>query len=407
MESGCGSGGLIMKGVGGGLLLRSRTRTSPPSIFSSWTNRSVPHHQQHQRFMSSSFTADNALPPPLPLSTLLGDRFSSIVGLKQKGNFIKRKVLKRCQTITRVCNLCGPHDAKLGNTQVKEDGFLIDCSSDQECVVGGIVALGKFESLHVGHRELAIQASKAGSPFLLSFVGMAEVLGWEPRAPLVAKCDRKRVLTSWAPYCGNVVPVEFHVEFSNVRHLTPRQFVERLSKELRVSGVVAGENYRFGYKASGDASELVRLCNEYGLAAYIVSSVMDKAQCFCNGPSGNNSLKERGQVSSTRVRKALALGDVKYVSELLGRNHRLVLMVNEELHWTSNSISAPKLCMLNQSPKDGLYDNCTLLVDNMTVGLCRVSIRATHIHIELGEGALSDDLFQGHEYVGIEFGLYS
>lgn len=47
--------------------------------------------------------------------------------------------------------------------------------------IGGIVALGKFDALHIGHRELAIQAAKRGIPFLLSFVGMAEVLGWEPR----------------------------------------------------------------------------------------------------------------------------------------------------------------------------------------------------------------------------------
>lgn len=41
--------------------------------------------------------------------------------------------------------------------------------------------MGKFEALHIGHRELAIQAAKIGVPFLLSFVGMAEVLGWELR----------------------------------------------------------------------------------------------------------------------------------------------------------------------------------------------------------------------------------
>ena len=46
---------------------------------------------------------------------------------------------------------------------------------------GGIVALGKFDALHIGHRELAIQASRVGPPFLLSFAGMAEVLGWEHR----------------------------------------------------------------------------------------------------------------------------------------------------------------------------------------------------------------------------------
>lgn len=50
---------------------------------------------------------------------------------------------------------------------------------------GGIVALGKFDALHIGHRELAIQAAKVGAPFLLSFVGMAEVLGWEPRYDFV------------------------------------------------------------------------------------------------------------------------------------------------------------------------------------------------------------------------------
>lgn len=47
--------------------------------------------------------------------------------------------------------------------------------------LGGIVALGKFDALHIGHRQLAIHASKSGAPFLLSFVGIAEVLGWEPR----------------------------------------------------------------------------------------------------------------------------------------------------------------------------------------------------------------------------------
>jgi hypothetical protein len=61
------------------------------------------------------------------------------------------------------------------------------------------------------------------------------------RAPIVAKCDRKRVLSSWASYCGNIAPVEFEIEFASVRHLNPQQFVEKLSRELRVCGVVAGE----------------------------------------------------------------------------------------------------------------------------------------------------------------------
>lgn len=46
---------------------------------------------------------------------------------------------------------------------------------------GGVVALGKFDALHIGHRALAEQAARMGSPVLLSFAGMGEVLGWQPR----------------------------------------------------------------------------------------------------------------------------------------------------------------------------------------------------------------------------------
>ncbi|MCI56246.1 riboflavin biosynthesis protein RibF-like, partial [Trifolium medium] len=73
--------------------------------------------------------------------------------------------------------------------------------------------------------------------------------------------------------------------------------------------LVAGENYRFGYKAAGDASELVKLCEEYGMEAYIIKSVMDKNQ-FSTNINSNIGSKERGQVSSTRVREALAVGDM-------------------------------------------------------------------------------------------------
>ncbi|XP_042490707.1 FAD synthetase 1, chloroplastic isoform X3 [Macadamia integrifolia] len=223
------------------------------------------------------------------------------------------------------------------------------------------------------------------------------------RAPIVAKCDRKRVLASWASHCGNVAPTEFHVDFSSVRHLSPRQFVEKLSKEFGVRGVVAGENYRFGYKAAGDASELVKLCGEYGLGAYIVNSVMDRNQCMRD--KGPNNSKEMGQVSSTRVRHALAEGDMRYVSELLGRKHRLVLkMRNQEvLIGNEKRISAPKSNLLNLSPKDGLYQNCSLLFNEKTVVPCRATIDTTHIYVEADEGYWTQVPLQNYRVLGIEF----
>ncbi|KAI3419958.1 FAD synthase [Psidium guajava] len=294
--------------------------------------------------------------------------------------------------------------------------ILSDCFSQQEntrepvsegssLVAGGIVALGKFDALHIGHRELAIQASKVGTPFLLSFVGMAEVLGWEPRIPIVAKSDRQRVLSSWASYCGNVIPVEFQIEFATVRYLSPEQFVKKLSKELGVRGVVAGENYRFGYKAAGDALELSRLCRECGMSAYIIKSVMDKNQEFCHLDAID--LNERGQVSSTRVRHALAAGDMNYVSELLGRRHRLVIEIKgrEVISGPKQSFWAPKSCLLNLAPKDGVYDNCYIVSGQENLVPCRVVIDTAAIHVQMDETGACDDFgTRDFQLLHIEFG---
>ncbi|GER46070.1 nucleotidylyl transferase superfamily protein [Striga asiatica] len=313
---------------------------------------------------------------------------------------------------------------------------------------GGIVALGKFDALHIGHRELAIQAAKIGVPFLLSFVGMAEILGWlgwearcflinisfqelgnkvasKPilsiyvlkllvRPPIVAKCDRKRILSSWAPLCSNITPKEFHIEFSKVRYLSPRQFVEKLSDELAVGGVVAGQNYRFGYKAAGDSSDLVRLCDEYGMKASIVDSVMDKKQEFfkeIDHRHHNGTINERGQVSSTRVRLALADCDMNYVSQLLGRKHRLMMMVkNEEnLLRDGKKLSASRSCLLNLPPKEGFYSNCSLVVgENESFVPCKVVIDTTTIHMELDELSSPHIIFSDRNFdlLGIEFGDY-
>ncbi|KAG8365727.1 hypothetical protein BUALT_Bualt17G0002000 [Buddleja alternifolia] len=229
------------------------------------------------------------------------------------------------------------------------------------------------------------------------------------RAPLVAKCDRKRVLSSWSPLCGNVTPKEFHVDFSKVRYLTPQQFVEKLSEELGVHGVVAGENYRFGYRAAGDASDLARLCKEYGMKACIINSVMDKNQDSRDIIGYSNS-KEQGQVSSTRVRLALANGDMKYVSELLGRHHRVMLMVrNMEKVFRDDRkrLSAPRSCLLNLPPKEGHYRNCSLSIgDENVVVPCRVIIDTTDIHLELDVGLAPhiNITAQNSELFSIDFG---
>eukprot|EP00245_Coleochaete_scutata_P009275 TRINITY_DN3006_c0_g1_i1.p1 TRINITY_DN3006_c0_g1~~TRINITY_DN3006_c0_g1_i1.p1 ORF type:complete len:246 (-),score=17.25 TRINITY_DN3006_c0_g1_i1:240-977(-) len=113
-----------------------------------------------------------------------------------------------------------------------------------------------------------------GAPWLLSFVGMAQVLGWQSRLPIVSPCDRGRVMNLWASDCGGSIPSEYAMDFAKVRSLSPSEFVRILAEDLGVQGVVAGENYRFGYKAAGSADDLVRLCADFGLASAIVGALL-------------------------------------------------------------------------------------------------------------------------------------
>lgn len=160
-----------------------------------------------------------------------------------------------------------------------------------------------------------------------------------------------------------------------------------------------GENYRFGYKAAGDASELVKLCEEYGMKAYIVSSVMDKKQL--PGVRGSLDSKDKGQVSSTRVRRALAVGDIKYVSELLGRTHRLMFVMSEPEGCISkeNMLSAPRSCLLNLPPKEGLYENCNCFIGDTPALTCTIVIDTSHVHVILNQRIP----FQDNQLIGVEF----
>mmetsp|Transcript_9594 Transcript_9594/g.17210 ORF Transcript_9594/g.17210 Transcript_9594/m.17210 type:complete len:333 (-) Transcript_9594:61-1059(-) len=192
---------------------------------------------------------------------------------------------------------------------------------------GSAIALGKFDALHRGHAALADVAGGLGSAWLMSFDGMAEVLGWKPRLPLVAPELRSAVLEEWGGVQERSLP------FAEIRSMEPEAFVNLLAGVLCANSVVCGSNYRFGYRASGDAALLKLLGEAAGLNVVVVDLV-------------SSSLGSETAVSSTVVRESLAEGNVRKVSGLLGRPHAVV--------WRScsgNRLSEPS----NQPPGDGVY----------------------------------------------------
>ena len=207
-----------------------------------------------------------------------------------------------------------------------------------------IVALGKFDALHRGHQSLAIaSADLGGQPWLISFSGMAEVLGWPSRLPLVAGVDRRRVLETWRDSCRGYTPHEYLIPFAEIRKMEPEKFIQVLAQDLGVSGVVVGENYRFGYKARGDAALLQQIAPTYGMKVEVVS-------LFGSGNASDGEV-----VSSSRVRDALSTGNMSEVTDLLGRSYRLVLNSAEANLNGPTCLCVPKRGSQNQPPSMGQY----------------------------------------------------
>lgn len=109
-----------------------------------------------------------------------------------------------------------------------------------------------------------------------------------------------------------------------------------------------------------------------------------------DAPPVDGSAKDRGQVSTTRIRNALAEGDTKRVAELLGRRHRLYIEVNDSTVLTANTISLPISKVLNQPPAAGSYE-CGLYFegsDDSDLPVVQVRISESEITLESQDSSL-------------------
>lgn len=170
------------------------------------------------------------------------------------------------------------------------------------------VAIGKFDALHRGHRALAGAASRLDRPTaLLTFSGMAEVLGWPDRPPLVAPQDRQRISDAWAAELETPL-AWLELPFNTIRGLAPADFLSLLQQRHGVTAVAVGEDFRFGHGRSGDVDALRRLAAATGIAVAVVAHVEHAGAA----------------VSSSRIRHLLEAGDVATAAMQLGRPHRLL-----------------------------------------------------------------------------------
>ncbi|MBD0357713.1 MAG: bifunctional riboflavin kinase/FAD synthetase [Rubrobacter sp.] len=183
-------------------------------------------------------------------------------------------------------------------------------------VVGPVVvALGNFDGVHLGHQVVVRRAVEEARSRGMRAVAVTfdphprAVLrpGSEPKLLTVLEVREELLLG-----CGvdEVRVLRFDLDLSKK---SPGDFVrEVLVGELGAGVVVVGENFRFGYKASGDVKDLDRHMRDAGGEAYAVPTyVLGEA-------AGSGEA-----INSTRIRMLLHDGEAREAARLLGRPYSL------------------------------------------------------------------------------------
>lgn len=175
---------------------------------------------------------------------------------------------------------------------------------------GTVGTIGNFDGLHRGQQSVlglvVARARESGlTPVVVSFVPHPMRVLHPERAPslLTTPEHRAELLTELG--IEALVEVAFTPEFS----LTPaRRFVrELLHERLAMREIYVGAGFTFGHRREGDLSLLRAMGQDFGFSAFGVDIVEYDGR----------------PVSSTRIRAAIAEGEIEDAGAMLGRPYSL------------------------------------------------------------------------------------
>ncbi len=172
---------------------------------------------------------------------------------------------------------------------------------------GAVAAIGNFDGVHRGHGALVAavlaEARTSGHPAVaLTFEPHPRAF-FRPEAPMfrLTGPEAKEILFARSGLDGLIVR-RFDAALAGTG---ARAFVmDWLRDDLGLSGVVVGHDFHFGRAREGTPAVLETLCREAGLTCRLVAPVALPG--------------EEEAISSSKIRAALAAGEVERANALLG-----------------------------------------------------------------------------------------
>lgn len=190
---------------------------------------------------------------------------------------------------------------------------VLDSSQVQE-LQNRVITIGNFDGVHRGHfailnhtKQLAQKLNR--KPLAVTFNPLPALL-LRPEMVhemLLTTEERLRLLEEQM----DVLVISTTTDFLAME---PTGFLEDLLKrQLKVSGIVEGPEFRFGHHRAGDVKLLSRWAGENQVPFELAESLLEEGE----------------KLSSSNIRKAIRQGEVKKAASWLGRNYTLTGTVIE------------------------------------------------------------------------------
>ncbi len=209
---------------------------------------------------------------------------------------------------------------------------------------GGIVTIGNFDGVHLGHRRIleaaVARAKESRRPSVaVTFEPHPLAVLRPDHAPRRIQTLRQKEEAIEALGIDSLLVIPFTRDFSLTE---PEAFVRGfLGERLAASELVLGHHFAFGRAKRGDLALLNRLGPECGFGAWGVEEVIEAGE----------------PVSSTRIRDAISKGRLAQANAMLGREYFLDGIVSRGER-VGRKIGYPTINLAPENelhPADGVY----------------------------------------------------
>ncbi|MFN3153584.1 bifunctional riboflavin kinase/FAD synthetase [Bremerella sp.] len=180
----------------------------------------------------------------------------------------------------------------------------------------GALTIGNFDGVHLGHAKIAQQvrerADEVGGPAVVFTFDPHPVRLLRPElAPPPLTWTRRKVELLGQLGIDAVIAYPTTPE---LLQLTPEEFFDQIIvQKMAAKAMVEGPNFNFGKDRAGDVKTLEALCQQHGIVLDIVEPLTRPG--------------ETEYVSSSRIRKLIAQGNVQLACEMLTQPYRIRGMV--------------------------------------------------------------------------------